>query len=190
MAKETAQSLGIEGVTEIKEWLEATTRFAFTYTAYDSEAMCTVTCLNGENKLLDLEGSTTKDPKKPVSVECKKYTTVGHQGAEFRRFLAIAYSSTAKKIAEVGVDWERDFMWVTFHPFSQTNWKKLLTVAHLRACLEKNKDLLDDKPIDDDLLAKIAARIWVMVVEKKQVEIRLTKQELALANAALISGGK
>lgn len=31
--KETSQRIGIEGAHEIKEWLEATTRFAFIFTA-------------------------------------------------------------------------------------------------------------------------------------------------------------
>jgi len=119
VGKETSQRLGIEGVQEIKEWLEATTRFAFTYTVYDSEAMCTLSCLNGDKKALDLEGNTTRSPKRPVSVEAKKYSTPGHQGTEFKKFLAIAYSATAKTIADIGEDPLREFLWITFHPFSQ-----------------------------------------------------------------------
>lgn len=189
MGKETSQRLGIEGVQEIKEWLEATTRFAFTYTAYDSEAMCTVTCLNGAQKLLDLEGNTTKLPKRPVSVEAKKYSTVGHQGTEFKKFLAIAYSSTAKIIEDVGEDWFREFLWVTYHPFSQGDWPDLLTLAYLRGCLEEHSAILDGRAIDDDLLAKVASRIWVLVVQQKQVDIRLSKVELMVVNAAFAKEG-
>lgn len=189
MGKETSQRLGIEGVQEIKEWLEATTRFAFTYTVYDSEAMCTLTCGNREKKALDLEGNTTKEPKRPVSVECKKYSTPGHQGTEFRKFLAIAYSTTANTIADIGEDWHREFLWVTYHPFSQGNWTDLLTLTYLRGCLEEHAELLGGVPIDDDLLATVAGRIWVMVVQQKQVDIRLTKWELAVVNAAFTRQG-
>lgn len=189
MGKETSQRLGIEGVHEIKEWLEATTRFAFSYTVYDSEAMCTVMCANGDAKALDLEGSTTSTPKKPVAVECKKYSTPGGQTAEYRKFLAIAYSATVKTIEEKGQDWEREFMWVTFHPFAQKNWKNLLTLKYMRSCLDEHATLLDGRTIDDDLLATVASRIWVMVVQQRQINIRLKKDELAVINAALIRGG-
>lgn len=189
MGKETAQRLGIEGVHEVKEWLEATTRFAFTYTAYDNEAMCTATCLNGENKTLDLVGHTTSTPKLPVMVESKKYSTPGHQAEEFRRFLAIAYSSTAKTISDKGSDAKCDFMWVTSHPFAQGQWKNLLKLSYLKACLDENKDLLDGNPVDDDLLVAVANRTWIMVIERKQVSIRLSKDELSVVSSALIKEG-
>lgn len=189
MGKETSQRLGLEGVHEVKEWLEATTRFAFTYTAYDNDAMCTVKCLNGENKTLDLVGHTTSTPKRPVSVESKKYTTPGDQGKEFKRFLAIAYSSTAQAIKDLGSDQEREFMWVTSHPFSQKNWPQLLTLTYLKKCLEENADLLGGEAVDEELLIKVASRTWVMVVQQKQVDIRLTKDELSVVSMALTKEG-
>lgn len=189
MSKETSQRLGIEGVHEVKEWLEATTRFAFTYTAYDNEAMCTVKCLNGENKTLDLVGHTTMTPKRPVSVESKKYTGPGAQGTEFKRFLAIAYSSTAQAIKDFRSDPEREFMWVTSHPFSQGDWPDLLTLTYLKKCLAENSDLLGDSEIDDELLVKVASRTWVLVVQQKQVDIRLSKDELSVVSMALTKEG-
>jgi hypothetical protein len=189
VGKETSQRLGMEGVQEIKEWLEATTRFAFTYTVYDSEPMCTLTCLDESKKAFDLEGNTTKEPKRPVSVEAKKYSTVGHQAAEFKKFVAIAYSSTAQVIEDIGEDWFREFLWVTYHPFSQTDWPHLLTLSYLRGCLEEHEELLAGKEVDDDLLAKVASRLWVLVVQQKQVDIRLTKLELMVVNAAFAKEG-
>lgn len=189
MGKETSQRLGIEGVTEIKEWLEATTRFAFTYTVYDSEAMCTRICLDGTKKALDLEGNTTTSPKVPVSVECKKYTTAGGQAAEFREFLAIAYSATKHAIDTKGSDEQREFMWVTFHPFSVSKWSDLLTLTFMKQCIEEFPDLLNGEDVDEELLAVVATRTWVMVVGQRQVGIRLTKEELSIASAALIKAG-
>ncbi|WP_433020609.1 hypothetical protein [Kribbella sp. CA-294648] len=192
MSKETSQRIGIEGVHEIKEWIEATTRFAFTFSVYDNEVTCTRICLNGDKKAFDLEGISvpTKDRvSRPISVECKKYSTVGHQGNEYRKFLAIAYSDTANTIKTYGHDAEREYMWITTHPFSQTRWPELLTLSHLRECVEENKVLVDGQAIDDDLLAKVAARIWVMVVGQKQIDIRLTRDELAVAERALKKEG-
>lgn len=129
------------------------------------------------------------NPKRPVSVEYKKYSSPGGQAAEFRKFLAIAYSSTVQAIAEKGGEWQRESMWVTYHPFSQKKWSDLLSVSFLKECVEEHKTPLDAQMIDDDLLAKVAARTWVMVVEQRQVGIRLTKDELAVVSAALVQGG-
>lgn len=194
MPTEVVHELGRKGVHEIKEWLEATTRFAFTYTVYDNAAMCTVICLNNEKKTLDLEGTTRPaDPNAlsgPVSVECKKYTTPGGQGTEYRRFLAIAYSNTVRTINMMGMDARREFMWVTYHPFSQGDWPDLMSATYLRGCLEEHADLLEGVAIDDDLLALVASRIWVMVVQQRQVDIRLDKFELSKVHTALLQGGK
>lgn len=113
MAKETAHRIGYEGLHEIKEWLEATTRFAFSYTVWDSEPMCTRECPDGTKKALDLEGSTVGKPNerpRPVSVECKKYTTVGGQADGYREFLAVAYANTVHTIDSMGGDAEREFL--------------------------------------------------------------------------------
>jgi hypothetical protein len=193
VAKETSQRIGIEGASEIKQWLEATTRFAFTYTVYDNEAMCTRTCLNGRKKSFDLEGArvpTKSNPvATPVSVECKKLSQAGDQGPEFREFLAIAYSSTAHDLATLGPDSKREFMWVTFHPFLVTDWSDLLTVSHLRKWVEQHSELLNGEAINDDLLALVADRIWVMVVGQKQVDLRLSKDELAAVDYVLKKEG-
>lgn len=183
MAKETAQRIGLEGLHEIKEWLEATTRFAFTYTVWDSEPMCTLLCPDGTKKALDLEGRTIgppKEPGRPLSVECKKYSTPGGQGAGYREFLAVAYAHTAHMIATVG-DSKREFLWVTFHPFNQTNWRKLLTLGYVRASVEQHKALLNGAKIDDDLLGIVHQRIGLMVVGQRQIDLRLTKDEASLA---------
>lgn len=184
MAKETAQRIGYEGLHEIKEWLEATTRFAFSYTVWDSEPMCTRECLDGTRKALDLEGNTVGKPgerPRPVSVECKKYTTVGGQAEGYREFLAVAYANTAYTIDSGGVDAERNFLWVTYHPFSQSKWSELLTVSHLRECVEEYDSFLAGQKVDDDLLATVAQRVSVMVVGQRQVDLRLSKDEAGLA---------
>lgn len=184
MAKETAHRIGYEGLHEVKEWLEATTRFAFTFTVYDSEPMCTRMCPDGTMKALDLEGSTVgspDEPPRPVSVECKKYSTVGGQASGYREFLAVAYANTAHTIGALGVDAKREFLWVTYHPFSQKKWSQLVTVAHLRGCVEEFSGLLNGAAIDDDMLAKVAQRIGVLVVHQRQVDLRLTKEEAGLA---------
>lgn len=184
MAKETAHRIGYEGLHEVKEWLEATTRFAFSYTVWDSEPMCTRECPDGTKKALDLEGITVGKPgdrPRPVSVECKKYSTVGGQSKGYREFLAVAYANTLHTIDAMGADAEREFLWVTYHPFDQSKWSKLQTVKHLRGCVKEYDALLKGAEIDDDLLAKVAQRVGVMLVGQRQVDLRLTKDEAGLA---------
>ena len=177
---------------EIKEWLEATTRFAFSFTVWDNEMVCTRPCPDGTMKAFDLEGNTVDEPgvrPRPVSVECKKYSDVGGQAAGYREFLAVAYASTAHVIETMKGDAEREFLWVTYHPFSQSRWKELLTVSHLRECVEEHSSLLNGAKIDDDLLATVAGRIGVMVVGQRQIDLRMTKIEMSLVSAHLRKEG-
>lgn len=82
-----------------------------------------------------------------------------------------------------------EFMWVTYHPFSQKKWSDLLSVSFMKQCVEEHKTHLDGETTYDDLLARVAARTWVMVVEQRQVGIRPSKDELAVVNAARVQGG-
>lgn len=187
---EEIQEIGRKGVYEIKEWLESTVRFQFSYTVYDRREQCSVTCLDGSHKALDMVGKTLDGREAPVNVECKKYSSASGQTAEFRKFLAIAYSSTAHSIKEFGSDPEREFMWVTFHPFAQGKWKKLGKPSYLRECIEEHKTLLNGTSIDDDLLSVVASRLWLLVVHKRQMSLRLSESELAHVKAALTEKGK
>jgi hypothetical protein len=192
VGKETAQRIGWEGLHEIKEWLEATTRYAFSFTVWDNEVMCTRPCPDGTMKALDLEGWTVGAPgerPRPVSVECKKYSTVGGQADGYREFLAVAYANTAHVLKSMGGDAEREFLWVTYHPFSQNRWSELLTLSHLRGCVEEYSTLLNGAAIDDDLLAETAQRIGVMVVGQRQVDLRMTKDEMSLVSHHLRKEG-
>lgn len=192
MGKETAQRIGWEGLNEVKEWLEATTRYSINYTVWDSEAMCTRVCPDGTKKALDLEGMTVGargEPARPLSVECKKYSGVGSQPQAYREFLAVAYANTVYSIDHLGSDARREFLWVTYHPFSQTKWSKLLKISHLRECVEEHSELLAGAPIDEDLLAAVARRIGVLVVGKRQVKLRMTKDEMSLVSYHLRKEG-
>lgn len=188
MATETSHKVGEEGVTEVKEWLEATTRYAFTFTVYDSATMCTRRRLDGSKKTFDLEGSTVPrhsgEVPKPVSVEVKKYSSAADQKPQFREFLATADSHTALEVKEVG-DPEREFVWVTYHPFNLTDWSKLHDVNYLKGCVEEHSSLLGDEKINLDLLARVAERTSLFVVGQRQVDLRLDKIELSVIRGAL-----
>src|SRR3954447_23630774 len=159
MAAETTQELGREGVFQVKKWLEATTDLTLPWNAYDSGPMCTRKRLDGGKKAYDLAGSFIAD-RRPAVVEAKRYTSPGNQPGEYIEFLANAYSTTAQEVKDVG-DTRTEFIWVTTHPFSLTNWSKLTTRGTLEAAVKQHSDWLGDADLDQELLTKVAGRLWL-----------------------------
>ena len=180
-AAEPIQLLGLKGVVEIKRWLEATTWLDLPANSYENEVQCTVqTC--GGPKLFDLNGRFRGSGGncRDVVVECKKYSVVGVQAGEFKRFLAIAYSHTVWYMNTCSQDPGLIFFWVTSHPFSQTKWSQLRSAQYLKESVldSNNSDLLPPGGIDEDLIRQVAERIWVLVVSDQQHKLSLTKREL------------
>ncbi|WP_343973320.1 hypothetical protein [Kribbella koreensis] len=190
MAAEETQMLGLKGVYEIKQWLESTTHIRLPFNVYENQAACTVNCLNSEVKRFDIYGHLLRKSPVPLVVEAKRYTTPGHQGTEFRKFLAIAYSSIVKSIKDNGADDRREFMWVTFHPFSQGDWPDLLSKAYLREALKVHSGYLAGEEIDEELIDGMPDRLWVLVYHSKQKSLLLTREELLLAHSVLKREGE
>lgn len=184
MPDEEVQERGREGVGMVKAWLEATTWMEFPVNAYEDGLRCTVPLLSGKKKF-DLRGHHLGDKhqRRALSVECKRYTTKGGQLKEYRRFLAIAYSYHAKQIELLGGAIDEDFLWVTSNPFDNTKvaWTHLRTEEHLLDALadEANADVLGDgHEIDEKLARKVAASIWLLVFDERQMDVTLTAGEL------------
>lgn len=181
MPDEQVHELGREGVGQVKAWLEATTWIDLPFNAYEDGARCKVATFSGPKKF-DLRGHFRGDKtqRREVTVECKRYSTPGAQQAEFDKFLAIAYSATLKKSRDLQAPWEEDFIWVTFHPFGQRKW--ISQADHKRFVDVLNKPdmaaYLGGEPIDDDLVRKVADRIWLLVLSEKQLNLALTTDEL------------
>ena len=127
-------------------------------------------------------------------MESKRYKTVGGQAAAFEEFLAVAYSTTAREIETVG-DTRREYMWVTYHPFSLTKWSKLTKKATIRKALEKHPQFAGRRPgadaegdyreIDEDVLDLLSQRLWVLVFSQKQEKLMLSPKELSKVFAQL-----
>ena len=174
---EEVQELGREGVAVIKRWLEATTHIQLSYDIYDWPSECIVPYFGGR-KRFDLAGRYLSDGRQRVVVECKRYRSAGGQAAEYTEFLRIAYSSVLKDIEFFGRDRGTRFMWVTYHPFSQTKWARLETHEHLREALLDKSDYLGGSAIDEDMLRDVASRVMVLVFNPKQESLSLTTDEL------------
>lgn len=197
-AAESVQKDGMDGVDLAKRWLESTTWIELPFNVYDNAPVCTLRLLNGTVKRFDLFGYIHNKPATPLFVEVKDYDTAGgKQGAEYWEFLANAYSITAQDLVD-GLDARREFMWITRHPFNQTDWAELTSADRIKQALEKHPEVLrksqdpdaESHDVDVDLLATVSNRLWLLVLHKRQESLMLTPQELSIVEAQLNRKGK
>ncbi|RPE78965.1 MULTISPECIES: hypothetical protein [unclassified Frondihabitans] len=182
--REGAHEKGRVGVFKTKRWLESTTHIELSFDAYNYTTVCTLDLLDGI-KTYDLMGKFLAS-KEPLYVEVKTYDSVGGgQPAEFWEFLAHAYSATVKAQAKGLGDPKYNFMWVTTHPFEQTAWIKLATRERLKEAVEKFPRWFTDHTLDEETLTRVAARLWVLVVNTRQHELNLTQAELDKVHGVL-----
>jgi hypothetical protein len=118
--------------------------------------------------------------------EVKKYATEGGQGSEYTLFLAKCYRAIA--ISPRHAD---KFLWITWHPFSQTKWSQLLAWEHMKDVIsksEKAKEIaVGESGIDDDLCKSVAGRLVIIVLSDRQLDIlQPTRDERNCIRAALI----
>ncbi|HEX3784255.1 MAG TPA: hypothetical protein VHX38_31745 [Pseudonocardiaceae bacterium] len=177
MVAEAEHKKGEEGVLTIKRWLESTTYVTINFTVYDDQVQTTATRLDGEVKRYDLAGHFLGENRRPLLVEVKNYTVVGKQPDEYPQFLANAYSITAAAIA-AGVDKKTEFMWVTWHPFSQNKWAHLTSEKEVKAAVEANPEVLADHELDPDIVRLVAQRLWLAMLNRRQEELLLSRSEL------------
>lgn len=183
-AAEPVQNTGRQGVFAAKKWLEATTHVKLTWNCYDTPVHCTLPLLDGSTKLFDLAGTMLGSPR-PVVVESKRYSTAGRQAAAYTEYLAHAYSSTVRGWDIFGGDEERQFFWVTWHPFSQTKWPQLVSHTEVSEALKEHPGALAGRSPDEDVLRLVADRLWLIVLHERQEELTLTEDELHLVMAQL-----
>jgi hypothetical protein len=189
-AAETVQKKGMDGVDLAKRWLESTTWIELPFDVYNNAPVCTLRRLDGKVKRYDLFGSIHHDRPIPLYVEVKDYDSAGgKQAEEYWEFLANAYSITAQDLKD-GEDARREFMWITRHPFSSTDWSELTSAERIKKALEKQPAALNGDAVDADLLAKVSERLWLLVLHKRQEGLMLTAEELSLVESKLNRKGK
>lgn len=183
MGAEATQEKGRRGVAHTKRWLEATTHVELLFNAYEDEGMCQLELLSGI-KTFDMFGFMLGPNRRPVYVENKDDANASRLYADYQEFLANAYSATAKRI-QVTKDQKAEFMWVSTHPFNQNGWAKLATADEVKAALVKHASVLGGAEVDEDLVRTVAQRIWVLVMNQRQLEISLTHEEVLLVMPVL-----
>lgn len=189
---EGLHELGREGVLRIRRWLDSTARFSMSHTAYDLDldrnpyTQVRVEQLNGTFENFDLVGDIRDERGKKghtVYVECKNYTSAGNQGVLYAEYLATCYSAFVAKHKALGHPPSVEFMWVTTHPFAQTNFAKLTDKATIAdACAdETHKKRLGDDSYDPDLGELLAKRLWLVVVNDRMLDEMIMGDDLRAA---------
>jgi hypothetical protein len=183
LVAEAEHVAGEEGVLAAKHFLESTTYVNITFTVYDDSVQTTLTGLNGVRKTFDLTGFFLGDDRRPLFVEVKNYNTVGDQASEYTKFLATAYSVTADGIAR-DLDRRTEFMWATWHPFSQTKWRRLTSEEEIGSALRAHPEISGDS-VDREIVRRVAERLWLVPMHRRQDELLMTRDELLTVHRAL-----
>lgn len=183
MAAEATQEKGRKAVAATKRWLEATTYVELMFNVYEDEGLCQVELLQG-SKRFDMFGFMLGDNRRPVYVENKDDSNTSRLYTDFQEFLANAYSATAKR-TQTTMDQRAEFMWVSTLPFNPSRWEKLNTPEEIKLALKKHPAVLNGGQVDDDLVRTVADRIWVLVLNHRQIEISLTHDEVLMVMPTL-----
>lgn len=176
MSAEATQEQGRRSVARTKRWLEATTYVELPFNVYENDALCEIELLEG-TKRFDMYGFMLGDNRREVYVENKDYSAERDQYRQFQEFLATAYSATARRLKSAS-DRKTEFMWVTTHPFKMSRWSGLGSHTEMNDALARNTHLLGGSAVDEALARLVASRVWVLVVNQRQVEISLTHEEV------------
>lgn len=174
---ESAHLKGLEGVKEAQQYLESTTFITLPWNAYENANQTTFLRLDKQKKRYDLAGHFLGPRRHPLAVENKSYTGVGKQPEHYTEYLANAYSITARECEE-GIDSEREYMWLTTFPFAQGKWLQLRSAGEIAAALEVHPEALDGRAIDNELLARVASRLWLIPLHDRHKELVLDRKEL------------
>jgi hypothetical protein len=182
---EVEQEAGRVGAKRVKRLLEGTMRFKLPYNAYQHAERVRVEMLTGIFETYDLNGDFLDEDGHAVTriyVESKNVEGAGAQAAEFRRFLAQAYSATRMAITKGGADPKYEFMWGTTCPWKGEGFRRVADWMEVRnaAVWDSERDLEvlvagrklqravpEDHAVDEDLARVVSKRIWLWVISDR-----------------------
>ena len=180
---------GLVGVKNAQRFLESTTYIVLPWNVYEDMNQTTFVRLDKKPKRYDLAGHFLGERRRPLAVENKAYTTVGSQPEDYTEYLANAYSITARE-CEDGVDTEREFMWLTTHPFAQGKWPRLRSSAEIAEALKKHPEALAGREVSNELLDKVSKRLWLIPMHDRHGELVLERGELFKIHETLARKGR
>ena len=194
MFAEEAHEAGAEGVRKAKRWLDATTRAEVRWIFPEDAARdkLTFSWTDGSKFVFDLGGIFSASgpvANQTFMAEVKNYTTAGGQGTMYSEYLARCYRA---KVVSPG--YADQFMWITWHPFSVTNWSKLTTAAEVKAAVIQHRaktlgikeEQAAEAAIDHAVCEAISERLWLLVLSDKHELLMLSPDDRAAVIAAQI----
>jgi hypothetical protein len=177
VAGERQHEAGREGVRQVKRWLESTTRFHVPWDVYGSPNQTTVTLRGGAAKAFDIAGhliGEDADAGPPFYGEVKNYRSVSNQASLYQEYLAVSYSA-ARQATSAEHDPAIEFMWVTWHPFSQSKFLALCEPDEIAAACAAYPDHLGGEEFDRRFAETVASRLWLLIVNPRQTEMTMSR---------------
>lgn len=185
---EELHELGRMGAIRAKRWLDATTRVDVTWVNPDAVAKLTFAWKDGSKFSFDLGGTLRGGDVhgQEFFAEIKKYNTAGDQSVLYSEYLAKCFRAFCDMPSRCD-----HFMWLTWHPFSQTKWNQLCTAAEVRAavlthrakCLGEGDEALASAAIDPAICDAVAGRLWLIVLSDRQESLVIDREDLELVIA-------
>jgi hypothetical protein len=208
MSGEAMHQKGADGTRRAKRWLDSTTRTKATWTNEDAVSAGRLEFHwphDGQQPFsFDLGGILYGSPfdGHAFLAEVKKYSGSSDLGGHFDDFLAKCYL-----VHRDHSKWANEFMFLTWHPFRSNSWTKLGNKDSVVAGCVKNRSRLFDIPngdskeekaqsveqakaaVDMDVVDELTARLWVVVLSKKQEELLMSDEDRALVIQSRIVKG-
>lgn len=188
---EALHKAGDDGARRAKRWLEASTRVSKSWLNTDPGIgeRCEFEWPQGKTSFsFDIGGFLCGGEFEGHSflAECKNYTGIGDQPAEYEAYLAKCYAAYLAQ-----PKWSDHFMWITWHPFSVTTWKKLCERDKVHAAvLSESKRIFgadsreEAEPlIDEEAVTAVSDRLWLIVLSQNQERLVISRKHLALIRA-------
>lgn len=127
------------------------------------------------------------------SAEVKNYEMDHDQAGQYKTFLAQCYVALGDC-----PKYCNHFMWITWAPFAVTKWQYLCSPGHVRdAVLDNRQRVLGTADhveatelIDDERVAKVADRLWVIVLSEKQEQLVPLTEWRQVVDWHLAKGGE
>ena len=115
--------------------------------------------------------------------ESKNYDSPSDLPTHYSKFLAqcyVAYLQNAKYCDH--------FMWISWSPHSITDWAQLTSAEYVRKHVLKHKervfgdveDAQAEALIDDEVVSAVAARLWLIILSKKQEALVISSEHRGL----------
>ncbi|GAA3620904.1 hypothetical protein GCM10022267_03850 [Lentzea roselyniae] len=194
---EALHEKGRDGARRAKRWLEATTRVKMAWLNTDPIIgdRCEFQWPHGRQFSFDIVGFLSGGPVEGQSflAEVKNYSTPGNQPVEYPEYLAKCYVTYAQQ-----PKYSDNFMWITWHPFKQTEWTSLCSAEMVRRCvIGEHKRVFGvgspeeaESLVDMDIVNAVAERLWVIVLSDKQEKLVISLDHLAVIRAYEVREGE